>query len=94
VLVGFSGPISVEQALEKSLPRLAEVHLHDGPWQGREGKVGYGQDHRTLGQGDLDIAAFMKALEEVNFEGPVIFELQLPEALASMKVIEDLGWAD
>jgi len=36
VLVGFSGPVCLFDALERCLPRLAEVHLHDGPWQGPE----------------------------------------------------------
>ncbi len=34
VLVGFSGPIDLFAALERCLPRLGEVHLHDGPMAG------------------------------------------------------------
>ena len=51
VLVGFSGAVDFFQALDASLPRLGEVHLHDGPWQGPEGIIGYGKDHQALGKG-------------------------------------------
>lgn len=90
VIVGFSGPVTVEEALERSLPRLAEVHLHDGPWQGPEGKIGYGQDHRPLGEGDLDVARLLGRLEQADFQGPIIFELQLEEALRSLELIGTL----
>ena len=91
VLVGFSGPIGLFEALERCLPRLAEVHLHDGPWQGPERKIGYGKDHQPLGTGDLDVARFLAALEQAAFDGPIIFELGLEQALASMEYIESLG---
>ncbi len=87
VLVGFSGPIEIFDALEQCLPRLAEIHLHDGPWQGPENKIGYGKDHQALGMGDLDVGRFLDRLVEVNFTGPVIFELSLQQALESLDVI-------
>lgn len=87
VLVGFSGPVDLYEALELCLPRLREVHLHDGPWQGPEQKIGYGQDHRILGRGDLDIPRFLDRLAQVNFAGPIIFELLVEEALASLDEI-------
>jgi sugar phosphate isomerase/epimerase len=87
VLVGFSGPLRLDQALERCLPRLAEIHLHDGPWQGPECKIGYGRDHKPLGEGDLDVASFLDRLDQANYSGPIIFELTLDEALASMDVI-------
>jgi len=90
VLVGFSGPIGVFEALERCLPRLAEIHLHDGPWQGPEHKLGYGQDHKPLGTGDLDTARLLARLTEADFAGPVIFELKVEEALASLDVIRTI----
>jgi sugar phosphate isomerase/epimerase len=90
VLVGFSGPVTLYDALEACLPRLAEVHLHDGPWQGPAGKIGYGQDHQPLGRGDLDTGRFLDRLEEANFRGPVIFELTEEEAAESLAVIRAL----
>ena len=87
VMVGFSGPIGVFEALEHCLPRLAEIHLHDGPWQGPECKLGYGKDHKPLGTGDLDTARLLARLTEASFTGPLIFELKVEEALASLDVI-------
>ncbi len=91
VLVGFSGPIEIFDALEQCLPRLAEIHLHDGPWQGPENKIGYGKDHQALSMGDLDVGRFLDRLVEVNFTGPVIFELSLQQALESLDVIRTLS---
>jgi sugar phosphate isomerase/epimerase len=90
VLVGFSGPVELFDALEQCLPRLGEVHLQDGPWQGPERNIGYGQDHQPLGTGDLDLARLLDRLTEVSFDGPVILELTLKEALASMDVIRSI----
>jgi sugar phosphate isomerase/epimerase len=88
VLAGFSGPIRLEEALERVLPRLGEIHLHDAPWQGEARVIGYGKDHQPLGQGDLDLPHLLRRLREARWDGPVIFELTLPEAAASRKVVE------
>ena len=90
VLVGFSGPISLFDALERCLPRLAEIHLHDGPWQGPKQHRGYGQDHRPLGTGDLDVGRLLDRLDEADFDGPLILELTVEEAAASLGVIRKL----
>ena len=87
VLVGFSGPIQLFDALEVLLPRLGEVHLHDGPWQGPERKIGYGKDHQPLGAGDLDLGRLLDRLESAGFDGPIVFELTVPQALASLDTI-------
>ena len=72
VLVGFSGPVDLFDALERCLPRLAEIHLHDGPWQGPEHNIGYNKDHQVLGKGDLDTGRLFDRLLEANFSGPII----------------------
>ncbi len=90
VLVGFSGPVDLFDALERCLPRLVEIHLHDAPQQGPEGEAGYGKDHQALGQGDLDVAHLLDRLTEAGFSGPLIFELTVEEALASLEVIRSL----
>lgn len=90
VLVGFSGPIDLNPALERCLPRLGEIHLHDGVWQGRDHNIGYGKDHQALGKGDLDIPRFLNRVHEVGFDGPIVFELTLDEAVESLAVIRDL----
>lgn len=91
VLVGFSGPIGLFDALECCLPRLAEVHLHDGPWQGPEMRIGYGKDHQPLGSGDLQVGRFLARLKEAGFDGPLIFELNLPQALDSLNTIRRIS---
>jgi len=90
VLVGFSGPVDLFEALEQCLPRLGEIHLHNGPWQGPEREIGYGQDHVPLGAGDLDVGRLLDRLAEAEFAGPIIFELTVEEALASLEVIRAL----
>jgi hypothetical protein len=90
VLAGFSGPIGIFDALDRCLPRLAQLHLHDAPWQGPEMKLGYGKDHQPLGAGDLDVGRLLDRLAAVGFSGPLIFELRVEEALASLDVIRRL----
>jgi sugar phosphate isomerase/epimerase len=87
VLVGFSGDVQLFDVLERVLPRLGEIHLHDGPWQGPARKIGYGKDHQALGSGDLDVARLLDRLVKARFSGPIIFELKVNEALASLEVI-------
>jgi sugar phosphate isomerase/epimerase len=90
VLVGFSGPVGLFEALERCLPRLGEVHLHDGPWQGPDQRIGYGEDHQTLGTGDLELGRFLDRLVEAEFSGPIILELTVSEALASLEAIRSV----
>ena len=90
VLVGFSGPIDLFDALEQCLPRLSEVHLNDGPWQGPERNIGYGKDHLPLGTGDLDVSRLLDVLMTAQFQGPLIFELSLTESLGSLELIRRL----
>ncbi len=90
ILAGFSGNVTVEEALEASLPRLAEIHLNDCPQHNPKQKVIYGQDHRPLGAGDLNLEHILDRLVTAGFQGPVIFELQLHEALESLDVIRAL----
>jgi sugar phosphate isomerase/epimerase len=89
VLVGFSGQVELFDVLEKVLPRLGEVHLHDGPYQGTGAnrKIGYGKDHSVLGTGDLDVPRLLKRLMEAKPEVPIIFELKVPEAQESLNYI-------
>jgi sugar phosphate isomerase/epimerase len=90
VLVGFSGPVTLLEALERCLPRLGEIHLHDGPWQGQELTIGYGKDHQTLGKGDLDLAGLLDRLQAAKYAGPIIFELGIEDALASLQVVRSV----
>ncbi len=90
VLVGFSGPVDLFDVLEQVLPRLGEIHLHDGPWQGPERRIGYGKDHQALGKGDLDVTRLLERLAAARYDGPIIFELAEEEALASLQAIRSI----
>jgi sugar phosphate isomerase/epimerase len=87
VLAGYSGGATLEEALASTLPRLAEVHLHDG--FRRPGSDGCVQlaDHLPLGEGDLDVEWLFGELDRAQFSGPVVFELTIKEALASQEII-------
>lgn len=88
ILVGLSGDLELETALRSAAPRLAEIHLHDAPRPSSNGRIRYGRDHRPLGSGDLDIPGFFARLAEVDFQGPLVFELQAAEALQSLQTLE------
>ena len=87
VLSGFSGPIDLFDVLERMLPRLAEVHLHDSPRWTPGTPIVYGADHQALGTGDLDLGRLLRRLEAASFAGPLVMELTVPEAEASLEVI-------
>jgi sugar phosphate isomerase/epimerase len=90
VLAGYSGDITIEDAMERALPRLAEVHLHDAYRRtGADGTVRVA-DHLPLGEGNLPVEWLLGRLEKAGFEGPIIFELTVKEALASLEVIRAL----
>ncbi len=90
VLAGFSGPIDFFNTLERCLPRLAEIHLHDCPHHSRISFIQYGKDHQSLGRGDLNIGKFFDFLLEVDFSGPVVFELRIEEALESLDILREI----
>jgi sugar phosphate isomerase/epimerase len=89
VLAGFPGWFDFFDVLEKLLPRLAEVHLHDSKKM-PEGVRGYGEDHKPLGQGDLDLGHLLDRLAAANFTGPLVFELNVDEALESLEVVKSI----
>lgn len=88
ILAGFSGQIEFSEALDRVLPRLAEIHLHDCPRPGPDGRLQYGKDHQALGHGDLDVPYLLRRLKEARYQGPVIFELTVAEAQESLRVID------
>lgn len=90
VLAGFAGALDLFAVLEQALPRLGEIHLHDCPRPAGNDKPAYGMDHQPLGSGDLDTAGLLDRLSEAGFNGPVIFELTVPQALSSLQAIQQL----
>ena len=87
VLAGFPGWFDFFDVLEKVLPRLAEIHLHDSKKM-PTGLRGYGEDHKPLGHGDLDLGRLLDRLDQANFSGPLVFELNVDEALESLKTVK------
>ncbi|MBC7233166.1 MAG: sugar phosphate isomerase/epimerase [Chloroflexi bacterium] len=90
VLAGYTTGVSLFEALEQSLPRLAEVHLHDAyRRESPDGTVRIA-DHLPLGAGDLPLGDFLDRLAGSGFSGPVIFELTIEETKASLEAIRKL----
>lgn len=89
VLAGFPGWLDFFEVVERCLPRLAEVHLHDSRRM-PPGKRGYGEDHKPLGQGDLELRKFLDRLSEAGYSGPFIFELTVQEAVESLNVVRSI----
>jgi sugar phosphate isomerase/epimerase len=89
VLAGFPGWFDFFEVVDKLLPRLAEVHLHDSRKM-PEGKRGYGEDHKPLGHGDLELGRFLDRLVKADYLGPLVFELTVKEALESLVVIRSI----
>jgi sugar phosphate isomerase/epimerase len=89
VLAGFPGWFDFFEVVEKLLPRLAEVHLHDCRKM-PQGVRGYGEDHKPLGHGDLELGRFLDRLSAANFAGPLVFELKVDEALKSLEVVKSV----
>jgi len=90
VLSGFPGRSDLDDVLGRILPRLAEIHLHDSPLWTPGAPIAYGKDHQALGKGDLDVAGLLRRLAEAHWNGPIIFELTVPEALASLETVRAL----
>lgn len=89
VLAGFPGWYDFFDVVEKLLPRLAEVHLHDCKKMA-QGVRGYGEDHKSLGHGDLELGRFLDRLADANYRGPIVFELNVDEALESLNVVRSI----
>ena len=60
--------------MEQHQEKVREIHLHDAlvPPTRRKGRA---SDHLALGQGGIDVAALLQRLEETEYEGPVILEV-------------------
>ncbi|WP_376791778.1 cobamide remodeling phosphodiesterase CbiR [Thermoflexus sp.] len=78
------GPFAFQEVLERCLPRLAEVHLHDGYYRQRpDGSIAWA-DHLPLGRGEVPARELLQTLEAHGFTGPIVLELMLTEAEESL----------
>jgi sugar phosphate isomerase/epimerase len=90
ILSGFSGPVDLFETVDKLLPRLITLHLHDSPKWLPGTDIVYGKDHQALGAGDLDLGRLLDQLYAAQYGGPLVFELTVPEALASLETIRQV----
>lgn len=83
LLAGYSGKWEngVIDFFETYRDRIIELHLHDGT----KPRI----DHKPLGQYDLPVRDFLEKLLEINFSGPIVFELDLDEVKDSMNYIRE-----
>ena len=65
--------------------------MHDVAAAGRLGYVHIGESHRGyLGTGSVDFGAFFRALHDVRYDGPVVFE-SFSSAVVSPALSNTLG---
>jgi sugar phosphate isomerase/epimerase len=90
VMAGYTTGVTVLEALERTLPRLAEVHLHDAYLRKSPDGTVQVADHLPLGTGDLPLGAVLDRLVQAQFAGPIVLELTIEEAQASLHAMRAL----
>jgi sugar phosphate isomerase/epimerase len=73
ILYGCGQPIP---SLKKLGSFVRSVHCKDAKWSDQPG-ITWGQE-MPLGQGDVDFAAFINALAEIGYRGPLTIEREIP----------------
>jgi len=81
ILYGAGEPIP---ALEKLGSRVRSVHCKDATWSDKPGET-WGRE-TPLGEGDIDMSAFVKTLKKIGYEGPLTIEREIPEEPTRQKV--------
>ena len=71
ILYGNDEPIP---ATEKLAPFIDGVHCKDGCWPTEEGKLG---EEKPLGEGDVNIEAWVGKLMEIGYTGPLTIEREI-----------------
>lgn len=74
ILYGIGEPLP---ALEMLGPYIRSVHCKDAKWSDQPGKT-WGEE-TPLGEGDVDMAAYLKMLKKIGFEGPLTIEREIPD---------------
>lgn len=74
ILYGNGQPI---EALKKIGPHVGSVHCKDAKWAANPGQE-WGQEV-PLGEGDVDIEAYLRTLEEIGYSGPLTIEREIPQ---------------
>ncbi|MDG2380307.1 MAG: sugar phosphate isomerase/epimerase [Pirellulaceae bacterium] len=74
ILYGTGEPI---EALKKIGSFVRSVHCKDALWADKPGEE-WGQEV-ALGEGQVDMAAYIKTLDEIGYEGPLTIEREIPQ---------------
>ncbi len=74
ILYGAGEPIP---ALEKLGARVRSIHCKDATWSERPGET-WGAEV-PLGEGDVDMGAFLKTLKKIGYAGPLTIEREIPQ---------------
>lgn len=74
ILYGTGEPIPTVRRIG---PLVRSVHCKDGTWSDQPGKT-WGAEV-PLGEGDVDIRAYLKTLDEIGYEGPLTIEREIPQ---------------
>lgn len=80
ILYGAGEPIP---ALEKLGSRVRSIHCKDATWSDKPGET-WGRE-TPLGEGDVDMGAFVKTLKKIGYDGPLTIEREIPEEPARQK---------
>jgi sugar phosphate isomerase/epimerase len=74
ILYGIGEPLP---ALERLGHYVRSVHCKDAKWSDRPGET-WGMEV-PLGQGDVDMKAYLQTLDKIGYEGPLTIERELPQ---------------
>lgn len=74
ILYGTGPPI---EALEKVGKYVRSVHCKDGTWAERPGEE-WGREV-PLGEGDVDVEAYLRTLDAIGYHGPLTIEREIPQ---------------
>lgn len=93
ILYGAGEPLP---ALTKLAPYVRSVHCKDATWSDQPGKT-WGQEV-PLGQGHVDMEAYLQTLLTIGYHGPLTIEREIPkererqktEILAAVTLLSDL----
>ena len=74
ILYGTGEPI---EALRMVAKHVRSIHCKDGTWSDQPG-VTWGKEV-PLGEGDVNIEAYLRTLKEIGYEGPLTIEREIPQ---------------
>jgi sugar phosphate isomerase/epimerase len=85
ILYGTDEPIA---ALKKVAPLVASVHCKDGDWPPPDQPGALGKE-RPLGKGSVGVERFVRTLEEIGFQGPLVVEREAEDQQERLRDIGD-----